>query len=255
MYQRLKLKKKKKKVNKLLITRRCLRCPSSGLSALWGWVSRLVRTIRGTQHSTLVSFVSSCFLSSDLINKVHIFFSVSGIKTVFKWLSRVWQYIVGECGLCLRCLLLAAHLYPPFPSRELIFSSETASRSRGVYSLCGWVAGMTGNESEKQRTLAGLQIFYRIITGLCSQMTCPQILHHQAFPPNSSGWLLSSEQLQVSLHKCWTFIWCCSFLLQSWHTKLKLSQNCWVFGSICPFYLGKLFAEGKVLSKKKLELE
>lgn len=140
---------------------------------------------------------------------------------------------------------------PPFPSRELIPSSERPSRSRGVYSLCGWAAATTGNESERQWTLCRLQIFDRIITGLCSQMTCPQILHHQAFPPSSSGWLLSSEQLQVSLHKCWTFVWRCCFSMQRWHTKWDVSQICGVFGSICPFNRLKLFGEGEEVSKEK----
>lgn len=46
-----------------------------------------------------------------------IFLYVSGIKNLFEWLSRMWQFIIGECCLCRMLFTLHCVLKSDFLSK------------------------------------------------------------------------------------------------------------------------------------------
>lgn len=84
---------------------------AAGLSALWGWVSRIVGTLRGTSPASLTATKQRWknkekpespheLINSDANFSVY----VSGIQSLCKWLSRIWHFVEGEH---LVCLLLA----------------------------------------------------------------------------------------------------------------------------------------------------
>lgn len=126
---------------------------------------------------------------------------------------------------------------PLFHLESWFSQCEKPSRSGEVCRLCGWAAASTGNESETQRTLAGLQIIYRIITGLWSQMTCPQILYNRSGFSSKFKWLAAVVRAITGQFHLVTSIWCYCFSMQSWYTEWNVSQICRVFGCICPFHL------------------
>lgn len=135
---------------------------------------------------------------------------------------------------------------PLFHLESWFSQCEKPSRSGEVCSLCGWAAASTGNESETQRTLASLQIFYRIITGLWWQMTGPQILYNRSGFSSKFKWLAAVVRAFGDIH----------LVLLFFYAKLIHGMECfpnlsglWMHLSI-PSGIG-IWKGGGIFKKKK----